>query len=264
MQLAISTGSLAKNTQDALERAADLGFKTIEINLIDHEFAYGYRRQPAVGFYRQLRVEVDNSHLTVWSVSTPPLSQEQMFSELSRKEILKGGAGAAGILGAKVFVVQPADIFSNQQAFDRYMHDHKAPAVTEGFDEAWVQVVNRKMTMALVNRDYWIGTLLTNQAERLGKIAIDLAIGCALDIRQALNRNNLSTWLESVGERLAVAYAYDISDGGLPVAPINGDWEEWTTILKLSRLKVLTIRAGHLQSDEEIIRSRRIIEELLV
>lgn len=263
MQLAIGTGSLANNTREALERAADLGFKSVEINLINHEFAYGYRRQPDVGFYRRLRAELDKSQLTVWSVSTPPLSQEQMFSELSRKEILKGGAGAAGILGAKVFVVQPADIFSDQKSFDRYMHDQKAPAVTEGFDEAWVQVVNRKMTMALVNRDYWIGTLLTNQAERLGNIANDLAIGCALDIPQALSRNNLDTWLESVGERLAVAYAYEVADDGSPIAPGNGDWEDWTTILKTSRLKVLTIRAGHLQSDEEIVRSRRIIEELL-
>jgi sugar phosphate isomerase/epimerase len=264
MQLAINTGSLAKNTHDALERAADLGFKSVEINLIDHEFAYGYRREPAVAFYRRLRVELDKSHLAVWSVSTPPLSQEQMFSERSRKEILKGGAGAAGIVGAKVFVVQPADIFINQQAFDRYLYDRTAPAVTEGFDEAWVQVVNRKMTMALANRDYWIGTLLTNQAERLGNIANDLAIGCALDIRQALSRNSLDTWLESIGERLAVAYAYDVSDDGLTHAPIDDDWEEWITILKMSRLKVLTIRAGHLQSDEEIVRSRRIIEQLLI
>ena len=118
--------------------------------------------------------------------------------------------------------------------------------------------------MALVNRDYWIGKLLTNQAERLGTIANDLAIGCALDIRQALSRNNLNTWLEFVGERLAVAYAYDGTDDGLPVAPEDSDWEQLIAILKMSRLKVLTIKAGHLQSDQEITRSRRIIEELLV
>ena len=264
MQLAINTGSLATDTHEALERAADLGFKSVEINLINQEFAYGYRRQPDVGFYRRLPAELEKYHLKVWSASAPPLSQEQMFSELSRKEILKGAAGAAGIVGAKVFVVQPADIFRDQQSFDRYMGDHKAPAVSEGFDEAWVQVVNRKMTMALANRDYWIGSLLTNQAERMATIADDLAIGCALDIRQALNRNNLDTWLESVGERLAVAYAYDLADDGLPVAPVDSDWEGWTTILKTSRLKYLIINAGHSQSDEEIVRSRRVIEEFLV
>lgn len=263
MQLAISTGSLTNNTQKALERAADLGFKSVEINLINHEFAYGYRRQPDVGFYRQLRADLDKYHLSVWSVSAPPLSQEQMFSELSRKEVLKGGAGAAGILGAEVYVVQPADIFSDQISFDRYMSDQKAPAVTDGFDEAWVQVANRKMTMALMNRDYWLGTLLTNQAERLATIAGDLAIGCALDIRQALNRNDLKTWLNFVGERLAVAYAYDLTGDGLPVAPVDSEWEGWIIILKDSRLKHLIIKAGNLQSDEEIDRSRKKIEEWL-
>jgi sugar phosphate isomerase/epimerase len=252
------------NTQEALERAADLGFKTVEINLTNHEFAYGYRRQPNVGFFRQIRAQLDKLQLAVWSVSAPSLSQEQMFSELSRKEILKGGAGAAGIVGAKVYVVQPADIFINQHSFDRYMGDNKSPAVSEGFDEAWVQVVNRKMTMALANRDYWIGTLLTNQTERIATITNDLAIGCALDIRQALNRNKLDRWLESVGERLAVAYAYDLADDGLPVAPVDGEWQSWSATLKTSRLKCLVIKTGHSQSDEEIVRSRVIIEECLV
>jgi hypothetical protein len=70
--------------------------------------------------------------------------------------------------------------------------------------------------------------------------------------------------LESVGERLAVAYAYDVADDGLPVAPVDGDWGGWSAILKTSRLKYLIIRAGLLQSDEEIVRSRRKIEGLLV
>ena len=263
MEIAINTGSLAGSTLDALKRAADLGFKSIEINLDTDEFGYGYRRQPNVGFYRQLRLELDKYHLTAWSVSAPPLTQEQMFSELARKEIFKGAAGAAGILGAKVLVVQPADIFSNQKAFDRYMKDNKAPAVTEGFDESWVQVVNRKITMALMNRDYWIGSLLTNQAERIARIANDLAIGCALDVRQALNRNDLAAWIESTGERLAIAYAYDLNDDGTELAPIEDEWKEWTAILKDTRLKTLVIKAGREQNDEEIEHSRLMMGTLL-
>jgi len=263
MQLAISISSLAENTVEALERAADLGFGTVEVSLLDHEFDYGYRRQPNVSFYRLLRTNLDNTHLKVWSVSPPPLKQEQMFSSRTRKEILKSAASAAGFLDAKVFVVQPADIFRSQTAFDRYVRDHKAPAVIDGFDEAWVQVANRRMTMALVNRDYWIGTALTNQAQRLAKIANDLAIGCALDIRQAANRNDLSDWLEHIGERLAVGYAYDLSEGGPLVAPVGDEWQSWIAYLMESRLKVIVIEANSSQSDEQIIRSRQFMEGLL-
>ncbi len=263
MQLAINTGSLAADTQKARERAADLGFGSVESNIGSQEFGYGYRRKPDAGLFRQIRADLDKKNLTVWSVSAPRLSHEQMFSELSRREILKGGAIAAGLLGAKVLVVQPADIFISQKSFDGYIQDHKAPAVIAGFDEAWVQVVNRKMTMALVNRDYWIGTLLTNQAERLAKIANDIAIGCALDIRQALNRNDLGTWLEKVGDRLAAAYAYDLSESGLLIAPMEEEWDSWISTLNNSRLKTVIVQAQPLQEDDEIIRSRLYFEDIL-
>jgi len=263
MQLAISISSLADNTVEALERAADLGFGTVEVSLLDHEFDYGYRRQPNVRFYRHLQTNLDKTRLKVWSVSPPQLRQEQMFSARTRKEILKSAAGAAGFLDAKVFVVQPADIFRSQTAFDQYVHEHKAPAVIDGFDEAWVQVANRRMTMALINRDYWIGTALTNQAQRLANIMNDLAVGCALDVRQAANRTELSTWLEHIGDRLAVGYAYDVSEDGLPIAPDDDEWQSWIPTIKESRLKVIVIKANSSQSDEQIVRSRRFLEGLL-
>lgn len=263
MQLAIKTSSLADNTVEALERAADLGFGTVEISLLGHEFDYGYRRQPNVSFYRQLQTNLEKTGLKVWSVSAPRLKQEQMFSSRTRKEILKSAAGAAGFLNAKVFVVQPADIFRSQDDFDQYVRDHKAPAVIDGFDEAWVQVANRRMTMALVNRDYWIGTALTNQAQRLAKITNDLAVGCALDIRQAASRNDLSEWLEHIGERLAVGYAYDLSEEGPPVAPVDDEWQGWIPFFMESRLKIMVVIANSSQSDEQIIESRQYLEGLL-
>lgn len=263
MKIAISTSSLADNTREALDRAADLGFKVVEINITNREFSYGYQRKPDAGFFRILKKHLDQRDLTPWSVTTPPLTQEQMFAERARKEILMGSAGAAGILGAKVLVVQPADIFRDQGSFDSYMRDHKAPPVTEGFDETWVQTVNRKIAMALVNRDYWIGTPLTNQVDRLTSITTDLAISCALDIRQALIRNDFTTWLDQVGERLVVAYAYDLEENRRSLAPLDPLWEEWCTRLKASRLKCLVIRTDPGQDDQQIVRSRRFLERWL-
>lgn len=263
MRLAINTGSLAVNTTEALERAVALGFSTVEINLLNQEFGYGYRRRPDARFYRGLKTDLEKMALSVWSVTSLPLSQEQMFSARARKDILKGGAGAAGVLGGKVLVVKPADIFLSQGAFDRYVHDHRAPPMTDGFDEAWVQVVNRRMTMALLNRDYWVGSLLTNQAERLAAIVEDLAIGCALDVRQAKHRNDINSWLDLVGDRLAVAYAYDLNKDGARRAPLGAEWREWITALKETRVKCLVLKAGRNQSDDEIVKSRIYIEALL-
>ncbi len=263
MNLAINTGSLANNTSEALERAADLGFRRVEIDLLNNEFNYGYRRRPDVRFYRQLQTKLKELMLSVWSVTAPQLSQEQMFSDRTRKEILKSGAVAAGLLGAKVFVVQPADIFKDQETFSRYVQDLHAPAVMDGFDEAWVQVVNRQMTMALLNQDYWIGTALTNQAERLAKISDDLAIGCALDIRRAIGRNDLKTWIDLNGDRLAVAYAYDIEDDGAVVAPKDDQWKGWLATLGTTRTKCVVLRSSIRQDDAEITASRHAIEEFL-
>lgn len=260
MHIAINTSSLADNTPEALERAADLGFSRVEIDLLSNEFNYGYRRKPDVKFYRQLSEQLQRMKLSAWSVTAPPLSQEEMFSKRARREILKGGAGAAGLLGAKVFVVRPADIFLDQLSYDQYIQDHSAPPVVEGFDEAWVQVVNRQMTMALLNRDYWIGSVLTNHPERLTAITSDLAIGCAFDIRRAVYRDELPEWLGQLGDRLAVAYAYDLDEDGSVSTPSDVSWQGWLRALMPTRLKCLVLIAGRDQQDDEITSSRMALE----
>ena len=65
MQIAISTGSLSQETPKALEKAAALGFRHVEVNLQTAEFDYGYRRKPDVRFYRQLRKQIDELGLVV-------------------------------------------------------------------------------------------------------------------------------------------------------------------------------------------------------
>ncbi len=262
-QIAISTGSLSRRTPEALERAADLGFSHVEVNLQPDEFGYDYRRKPNARFYRELRKQLDGLGLSVWSVTPPPLSQAQMFSTKARRDILLNGAAAAGILGSKVYAVQPADLFQDEDAFQAYAQRWHAPPMVDGFDETWAQVVNRQMTLALVNVDYWLGAVLTNQADRLAKITNDLAIGSALDVRRALHRNTLPAWLECIGDRLAVAYLYDVQDDGRLLAPAEAAWQEWLPPLRETRLKCLVLHAGPTQSETEILSSREMIQRIV-
>jgi sugar phosphate isomerase/epimerase len=222
MHLAIRTASLNPDTPRALTRAAELGFRYVEINLQPKEFGYDYHRKTNTQFYSRLKKQVDELGLSVWSVTPPRLNQEQMFSARARKEILLAAVGIAAKLNSRVYVVQPADIFENELSVQTYIQERGAPPVVEGYDETWAQVVNRRMTMALANHDYWLGTVLTNQAERLKKIIADLAIDCALDLERALLRNSLESWLESVGNRVAVAYLCDIEETALHEATMKG------------------------------------------
>ena len=264
MHLAISTKSLAINSLEAVDRAVDLGFSAIEINVSGREFGYGYRRQANGRFYRQLQETISKSGLKVRSVTPPSLSQQDMFSVRSRIEILKGSVRFAGLIGAHAFVVEPASIFTSQEAFERYTSDSQAPPVLDGFDETWAQVVNHRMTLALLNRDYWIGTPLTGQPERLAHVARDLAIGVALDIPQAENRAALNSWTELIGERLILGYAYDLTEDGKQHAPLGEKWSDRMSALADSRLKALVIRTYPEQSDERIVKSRKLFEGLLV
>lgn len=242
MYLAISSDSLSKNSLEAVEMAAGLGFRYVEMNLQGDEFGYGYQRKTNARFYRQLRQQLDQQGLQVWSVTLPPLTQEQMFYERARKDILLSAAIAAGTLGAKVLVVRPADIFSSEITFESYIRNQTAPVVIEGYDEAWAQVVNRRMTMALLNKDHWVGAPLTNQADRIDRATRDLAIGWAMDVRRALRRNDLHSWLAPAGERLAVAYVYDQEEEQL-TPPLSDEWSRWLPVLAQTRLKCLVIQA---------------------
>jgi hypothetical protein len=157
----------------------------VEVNLQTAEFGYGYRRKPSVRFYRQLKKQIDDLTLSVWSVTSPPQTQEQMFSSRAGKDILINSIGVAGLLEAQVFVATPMDLFEGEDALLAYFGAREAPLVIKEYDEAWAQAINRRMTLVMRNYDYWIGAPLINQADRLKKLTADLATGCALDIRLA-------------------------------------------------------------------------------
>ncbi len=252
IRLGISTIALGTETPAAIERAAALGFDTVELNLQPHEFGYDYRRKPGARFYRELRARLDALGLTVWSTTAVPLTQPQMFSERARREILLGAAVAAGMVGSHVFVVDPADIFGSEMAFNRYLTDGTAPPVIDGFDEAWVQAANRHVTVAVRNVDYWLGLPLTNQVDRLERVTRDLAIGWAMDLPLALLRNTLENWQTALGARLAVAYAYDLQDGGRPRAPRDPGWRDWLPALRQTTVKCVILRADPGQSEAEL------------
>lgn len=259
MHIAINTASLNPATPAALRQAKVLGFDYVEINLQNAEFGYDFRRKPGARFYRQLRAQVEELGLSVWSTTAVPLTQPQMFFERARRDILLGGAVAAGILGSRVFVTQPADLFTGEIAFNIYMNENTAPPTIEGYDEAWVQCVNRRVNPALVNADYWLGIPLTNQIERMARITTDLAIGWAMDVPQALHRRPLGDWLAALDERLAVAYIYDLDEAGRVVAPVAAGWADWLPRLAQTRLKCVVMRACIHQTAAEIAGSLDIV-----
>jgi hypothetical protein len=263
MQIAINTGSLSQETPKALEMAADLGFRQIEVNLQTAEFGYGYRRRPDARFYRQMKKQIDELGLSVWSATSPPQTQEQMFSSRARKDIMMNSVGAAGLLGAQVYVSSPTDLFQNEDDLLFYLEKGDAPPTIKGYDESWAQIINRRMSPVIRNYDYWVGAPLINQAERLKRVTDALAIGCALDIRLAQRRNPLATWIEALSDRLAVVYAYDMDEDGRISAPASGEWAEWLEPFKQTRLKTLVMSAGEGQGAAEIKASRAMLQEIL-
>ena len=240
MLIAVSTATLSEDTPTALERAAELGFRCVEINLQPHEFGYDYRRKTNARFYRRLKKLIDDLGLTVWSTTTPPLNQLQMFSQRARREILLSSAIAAGLMGSRVFVTRYSDIFGDEDRAAEYFDQDLAPPVITGYDEAWVQAVNRRTVLAVRNTDDWVGIPLVNQPGRMDKLTSDLAIGWAMDLPLALKRAPLDRWLAQVGDRLAVAYAYDLVDGEHR-PPLDDAWDEWLATLGQTRLKCAVI-----------------------
>lgn len=262
MNLAINTASLSDDTAEALDRAAALGFDTVEVTLQPDEFGYGYRRRPDVKLYRTLRQQLDENKLSAWSVSAPQLTQRQMFSPRARREILINGAGAAGVLGAKVYVVEPAHLFANEDITETYFREQTAPPVVDGFDEAWAQVVNRRMTFAVDNASYWIGLPLLNNAERMAKVTRDLGIGWSGDLRRA-STSDITQWLTLCGERLAVAHAYDLAeDGETRLTPEDEQWADWLAPLADTRLKTVVLHGHPNQDDNEFIAARARFEAM--
>ncbi|MCB0007569.1 MAG: hypothetical protein KDE04_13985 [Anaerolineales bacterium] len=167
MEIAISTASLNPSTPAALARAQSLGFRQVEINLQPEELGYDYKRKTNARFYRGLARTLAEQKLSVWSTTTPPLTQQQMFSARARKDILMSSAIAAGLVGSRVFVASGLDVFRDEDLVDAYFERGLSPPVVEGFDEAWVQAVNRRVAMAIRNEDFWIGLPLLNRPDRL-------------------------------------------------------------------------------------------------
>lgn len=262
MQIAISTESLSKNTVTALEKAADLGFTHVELNLQTDEFGYGYRRRTNARFYRQMSRELKRFGLSVWSTTSPPLTQAQMFFERARKDILLSGAIASGLVDAQVYVVRPADVFMSEIMFESYLKEGLAPPVVEGFDEAWVQTVNRRMTMAIRNQSHWLGALLTNESGRINTVTDHLAVGWAMDVPAALSRGDMNTWLKAAGDRLAVAHLYDFEEEEQR-PPLQEAWQEWLPTLGQTRLKCAVIHAPDTANDDDLVRSRNYLQDIL-
>ncbi len=262
MYLAINTASLSDRTPLALQRAAALGLTWVEVNLLAEELDYGYRRRPNVRFYRELKTQLDTLGLRVWSVTAPALTQPQMFSERARQDVLLNAVGAAGILAATVFVLEPAHIFHSERALEAYWRDRTAPPIIPGFDELWAQAANRRLTLALTNQDYWMGTLLTNQVERMQQALFDLAIGWGMQVRAATQRNTLERWLAEVGESLAVAYVEDWSEeDGRPCLPQEAIWQTWLPMLAQTRLKALVLRGRPHEPDDRFRASLALVAQ---
>ena len=127
MQIAISTGSLNPSTTDALQRAKALGFSHLEVNLQPDEFGYGYKRKTNARFYRGLARTLKETQLSVWSTTTPPLSQQQMFSQQARKDVLMSSAIASGLVGSRVFVVSALDVFRSEDRTGNYFEKALSP-----------------------------------------------------------------------------------------------------------------------------------------
>ena len=117
--------------------------------------------------------------------------------------------------------------------------------------------------MAIRNEDFWIGVPLFNRPERMEKVATDLAVGLALDLRQAIKRAPLEQWLAAAAERIATAYIYDMGVDEQLCAPRDESWREWLTALKGTRLKTVVMLADPNQDDSELKQSKAFLEDCL-
>lgn len=261
--IAVATGTLSPDTPHALERARDLGFTHVELTLQSAEFDYTFRRRPDVRFYRRLQAQLHDLGLTVCSVTLPPLAPAVAFSPRARREVLLHAAGAAGSVGARVLVLEPAFVLTSDDAVEAYFQTGGAPPVVDGFDELWAQAVNRRLTPALLNGEYFIGQALTNQADRLAQLTADLALGAALDVPQALRRNTPAAWLGALTDRLALAYAYDVdATTGASGPPLRAEWADWLPDVARLRPAGIVVRGGGDSADSDLTTARRRLAEL--
>jgi hypothetical protein len=95
----------------------------------------------------------------------------------------------------------------------------------------------------------------------MAKVSEDLAVGWALDVRRALKRNKMEAWLEAAGNRLAVAYVYDLNGAG-KAPPLEPAWHALLPPLLATNLKCIVIDAPA-ANEVEIARSYEFLQEIV-
>jgi sugar phosphate isomerase/epimerase len=247
MRIAINTGSLSHNNTEAIEQAAALGFDAVEVNLQQAELRYDWQRKPDLAFYQRLGDTLRERHMSVVSVHHPMLSGSQVFSQRARADLLQLAIRATALLGASILVVHPADIFTSAEDLETYFLEHNAPPVIAGFDEAWAQLANRGMRLALENVSYWRGTTLTNHAERLGRVTDDLAIHAVLDVWRGADKPNVQTWVEKAGKRIVLLHMHEMADGREHHPPLSQKWADWVPLLQTTVAKACVLETSDIE-----------------
>ncbi len=273
MDIAINTGSLSLNTIEALERARELGFGAVEVNLQQGEFGYGYTREVDFDFYRRLAGEIEARGLKVTSLHNLGLNGAQVFSSRARGEILKAAVRAGALLGAPVLIVHPADLFSGYEAMEEYFQGvpDSSPPVVEGYDEAWAQLANRHMALCVENVNYWDGTPGTNQPERMARLLDDLAAMSVLDVRRAVRtgpetptvRAALSRWMDRIGARLRLIHVHDAKGAREHEPSLAADWADMAPLLRGSPARACVLEVDRRHGDDQLRASRAYIDELM-
>jgi sugar phosphate isomerase/epimerase len=248
MDIAINTGSLSFDTPAAVAQAKGLGFTALEINLQQEEVRYDFNRQPNLEFYDVLAQEIQLRGIRVVSVHNLSLSGAQVFSQQARREILSLAARLTARLGASILVVHPADLFTGEDALNRYLartsiRDAKLPVIA-GFDRVRAELDELPVSLALENVNHWRDTLLTNQAEHMRLLTDALECLVTLDVRRCLNRPSLERWVELVGERIALLHLHDQVGGAEHHPPLDPAWRERVALLKQTAAQACVIEAS--------------------
>lgn len=244
MKIAINTGSLSLNTFEAIERAQALGFDALEVDLHQAELRYDGQRKADLSFYQRLGDAIRDLGMSVVSVHHPVLSGEQVFSQRVRAELLHLAIRATALLGAPILVVHPADIFTSAEDLETYFLEHSAPPVIAGFDEAWAQLANRGLRLAIKNISFGRGLTLTNHATRLVQVADDLAVHAVLDVWRGADKPNIPAWVEKAGRRIVLLHLYETVDGREHIPPLSEIWADWLPLLQGTAAQACVIRAA--------------------
>ncbi len=261
MQIAINTGSLSFDTPAAVSQAKGLGFTALEVNLQQAELGYDFDRQPNLAFYETLAQEIQLRGMQVVSVHNLFLTSAQVFSEQARREILALVGRLTAQLGASVLVVHPADIFTTEEALNRYLSkpvaQRKRPPLIAGFRRVQAELRKQGVELALENVNYWRDTLLTNQAEHMQALVTALDCLVTLDVHRCLERPSLERWVELVGDRIAVLHLHDQVEGQEHHPPLDPAWRERVALLKQTTAQACVIEASATPMAHGSIRASR-------